>query len=116
MTGLLGSFWDMRGQILPRQTLADDGGYHACKPGVVGALPLIEAEHLFADVPLEMYRIDRDVSPFHGTLEQAPEIFDPICVHGTPDIVGRVVFGADEVQVIVFLLSMGQVELGLLSE
>jgi hypothetical protein len=51
----------------------------AVERGVVIA-SLIEPEGLFVQIPAQMYRIDRDIGPLEGPLQEAPEILNVVGV------------------------------------
>jgi hypothetical protein len=46
----------------------------------------VEAEDLFADIAIQVNRLDCDVCPIQTTLEARPEVFDSVGVNVVADI------------------------------
>ena len=62
------------GQLFVDQTFADDTGHGRCEPPAVGVGALVEPENLLVNVAAKVGRINGNVSPLDGPLEQRPEI------------------------------------------
>jgi hypothetical protein len=52
---------------------------------------LIEAERLLIQIPEQVERFDRNISPVQPALQETPEVFHPIGVNFSANILNRVV-------------------------
>src|SRR6202040_446627 len=73
------------------QPLAGDRRAHLAEPSTIVALSLVEPEGLLVEVPTQVRRINTDVSPFEGTFQETPEIFDIIGMDLSANELDRVV-------------------------
>ena len=81
--------WSRRswGHVCPDQfgvgeALTDDAGDRVNEPGNILGLTVIEAEHLLIEVPKQMKWFDRNVGALNATLQQAPEVLQPVGMDG----------------------------------
>lgn len=86
-------------EFLPSQALADESSNGFQKPAFVVVLALVEPECLLVEVSEKVEGFNGNVSALDRPLEQAPEVFQPVCV----DVTFRVALGMinDFVRVIV---------------
>lgn len=47
---------------------------------------IVKPEHLFINIAIQMERLNADVGAFQSALEQAPKIFQPVCVNLPVDV------------------------------
>ena len=66
--------------------LVHDGGYDADEAAPVIVTSGVEPERLFVEVAGDMERLDAHIRPTDGTLEQGPEILDPVRVDTTANV------------------------------
>ena len=73
------------------QSPPGSSGHDFLKPLTVIAFPLIEPENLFVNVTLEVPRHHADVRAVDAPLEQRPEVFNPVRVTVTANVLLGVV-------------------------
>jgi hypothetical protein len=80
-------------QLPPRHPAADGGTHHGGESLAIVALATVEPKHLLIDVTLQVEGRDRNVSAFDCSLKQRPEVFEPVGVDDTPNVLRGMVYG-----------------------
>lgn len=91
-----GSIASLR-QCFVGEALADHAPRDLHEPLPIVADALIETERLLVDIPEQMERLDADVRPVDGPLQQAPEVLQAVGVDLAPDVGLGMVDGLMEV-------------------
>ena len=71
----------------------------------VSTFAVIKPECLLIHVPLKVEWLDRDISSIQITLEQAPEILQPVCVNPAVNVLFHVVHGVMDIAPVQFVVS-----------
>ena len=81
------------GKLVPREPLAKDAPHGDIKPlAIVQALPIIVPECLFVQVPEEVKRLHAHVGTMYTTLQEAPEVLQPVGVDFTAHVLDGMVY------------------------
>ena len=73
-------------QFLIHQAASDDAVHRIAEPLRVAVLPVVEPERLFVQIPEQVERLDADVGALQPTLQERPEVFQPVRVDRAVDV------------------------------
>ena len=82
----------LAGQVAVGQSLARDLRNHCAESlRIIHVLPVVVTESLFVDVPEQVEWLHADIGTMETALQEAPEVFDCICVYITAHLFDRMV-------------------------
>jgi hypothetical protein len=82
----------LAGQLIELEPLAHDLGHRQTEPvGVLHTLAVVVSEGLFVKIPEQVERLDAHIGAVDSALEQAPEVFESVCVNLPIDVFDGVV-------------------------
>jgi hypothetical protein len=67
-------------QFFVHKPLSGYGRYYLPKSAAVFVIAFVEPEGLFVEIPIKMDRINADIGPLEGALQEAPKVFDVVGV------------------------------------
>src|ERR1039457_614420 len=79
-------------QVIVGQSLAGDLRYYRAESlRIIHILPVVVAKSLFIDIAKQVKWLDADIGSVQAALQEAPEVFDCVCMYVAADVFDRMI-------------------------